>query len=93
MINWADPDYEAAGHFYALVQSVNITCSDPTAEPSDATSYVYGKNSSTFTPSVAFSNLTTVNGAVGSLAGGAGALGLWTVAGAAAFSLLGAVLA
>lgn len=93
LIDWQDPDYVSAGHFYALVQSVNITCQDPTAEPTDATSYVYGKNSSTFTPSVAFSNLTTINGAVGSLGGVKGALGLWTIASAVVFSLLGAMLA
>ena len=92
MINWQDPDYVSAGHFYALIQSINITCADPTTEPSDATSYVYGKNSSTFTPSVAFSNLTTINGAVGSLNSVQGVMGLWTVLGAAVFSLVGAAL-
>ena len=93
MINWQDPDYVSAGHFYALIQSVNITCHDPNTEPTDATSYVYGKNSSTFTPSVAFSNLTTINGAAGSLGGVKNVLGVWTVASAVVFSLLGAVLA
>ena len=93
MINWQDPDYVSAGHFYALIQSVNITCNDPGTEPTDATSYVYGKNSSSFTPSVAFSNLTTINGAAGSLGGVKNVLGLWTVGSAVVFSLLGAILA
>ncbi|TCD63486.1 hypothetical protein EIP91_005345 [Steccherinum ochraceum] len=63
MINWNDPDYVSAGHFYALVQSVNITCEDPSPPTGDVTSYVYNKNASSFTPLVAFSNETTVNAA------------------------------
>ena len=55
------------GHFYALVESVTIDCQDPTTPDAGTTSYVYGKNSSSFTPSVAFSNLTTINGARGLL--------------------------
>ena len=95
MINWNDPDYTAAGHFYTLVKGVNITCHDPASAsaPADTQSYVYGKNSSSFTPSVAFSNLTTINGAAGSLGGVKNVLGLWTVGSAVVFSLLGAILA
>ncbi|KAI0743192.1 concanavalin A-like lectin/glucanase domain-containing protein [Irpex lacteus] len=63
MINWDDPDYKSAGHFYALVQSVSVNCTDPTSEPSDTTSYIYGKNGSLDTPTVAFSNKSTVNSA------------------------------
>ena len=51
------------GHFYALVQSVSITCEDPSPPATDITSYVYNKNASAFTPVVAFSNQTTINGA------------------------------
>lgn len=93
MIDWSNPDYQSAGHFYALVESVNITCSDPTPASSNVTSYVYGKNSSALTPSVAFSNASTVNGALGALSGVAGPWGAWTIASAVLFSLVGAALA
>lgn len=63
MINWNDPDYVSAGHFYTLVHSVNITCNDPT-EPSDnVTSYVYTPNTTAYTPGIDFSNKTTISGA------------------------------
>ena len=67
MINWNDPDYVAAGHFYALVSSVSIECADPTPPASDVTSYVYGSNSSQFTPSIAFSNESTISAAFGAV--------------------------
>ncbi|KAI0346405.1 concanavalin A-like lectin/glucanase [Trametopsis cervina] len=92
MINWADPDYKSAGHFYALVQSVNVSCSDPTSEPSDTTSYVYGKNASLDTPAVAFSNKSTVNAAQG-LVGLSGDRFAWTIFGVLAASLFGVVMA
>ncbi|KAH8084334.1 glycoside hydrolase family 16 protein [Cristinia sonorae] len=63
MINWQDPDYVAAGHFYTLIQSINITCEDPVPPSADVTSYVYNKNATAFTPTINFSNLTTINGA------------------------------
>lgn len=64
LINWNDPDYTSAGHFYAMVSSVTIKCADATTPSSNITSYVYGANSSAMTPSVAFSNASTmVNGA------------------------------
>ncbi|THH32631.1 hypothetical protein EUX98_g1560 [Antrodiella citrinella] len=66
MINWQDPDYVAAGHFYALVQSINITCEDPVPPAAGVTSYVYSTNASAFTPQINFSNATTIN-AAGSL--------------------------
>jgi len=66
MIDWSDPDYVAAGHFYALVKSVSIQCNDPSKAASNVTGYVYGSNSSTDTPGVAFTNeTTTLNGAMG----------------------------
>ena len=66
MINWDDPDYVTAGHFYTLIDSVNITCNDPVKPSPDVTSYVYTPNTTTFTPGIAFSNATTINGAIGS---------------------------
>jgi len=78
LIDYNDPDYIAAGHFYASVNSVNITCADPTPLAAGTTGYVYGANSSTNTPSVALTNITTnLNGAP-SLLGRAGA-GLQTM--------------
>ncbi|KAJ7665972.1 glycoside hydrolase family 16 protein [Mycena polygramma] len=66
LINYNDPDYVSAGHFYTLIKSVNVTCSDPTPPSADITAYVYGANSSTNTPSVALTNATTnLNGAPG----------------------------
>lgn len=63
MINWNDPDYVSAGHFYALVSSVSIKCADPQAPGPDITSYVYGQNASTDTPAVDFSNKSTIDAA------------------------------
>ncbi|KAI0049209.1 glycoside hydrolase family 16 protein [Auriscalpium vulgare] len=64
MINWADPDYTAAGHFYALVQSVTVKCADPTPPAADITAYVYGANTTADTPGVAFTNASVLlNGA------------------------------
>jgi hypothetical protein len=65
MINWSDPDYVAAGHFYTLIKSVNVTCNDPVEPSSDVTSYVYTPNTTTLTPGIEFSNKTTINAAVG----------------------------
>ncbi|KAF8918651.1 glycoside hydrolase family 16 protein [Mucidula mucida] len=66
MIDWSDPDYTSAGHFYALVKSVQIKCGDPQAPGENITSYVYGTNSSTDTPAIAFTNASTlINGAAG----------------------------
>jgi beta-glucanase (GH16 family) len=63
MINWNDPDYAAAGHFYALVSSVSIECLDPQAPGPNVTSYVYGQNVSADTPDVAFSTESTIDAA------------------------------
>lgn len=92
MINWDDAEYKAAGHFYALVQSVSINCTDPTSEPADTTSYVYGKNASLDTPSVAFSNKSTVNAARSLLSFNSELL-VFTVSSTLVLSFLGALLA
>lgn len=64
MINWQDPDYQSAGHFYALLKSVDLQCADPAPPDPKDTSYVYGANSSALTPSVTFSNQSiSTNGA------------------------------
>ncbi|RPD61467.1 hypothetical protein L226DRAFT_539800 [Lentinus tigrinus ALCF2SS1-7] len=91
LINWDDPDYKAAGHFYALVESVSVTCADSKSNPSDAQSYVYGKNASAFSPQVTVTNETTVNNGAGSLRALAGA-NVWTAIGASAVMALGALL-
>ncbi|KAF8652387.1 hypothetical protein AX16_004415 [Volvariella volvacea WC 439] len=63
MINWNDPDYQAAGQFYALVQSVTIRCADPQRPGPNMTGYIYSSNT-TVNPSVAFTNASTLlNGA------------------------------
>ena len=78
MIDWTDPDYVAAGHFYTLIQSVAINCSDPAGSvPAGAESYAYGANTTADgggggggggeleVPSVQVTNRTTVmNGAL-----------------------------
>ena len=90
LIDWNDPDYKAAGHFYALVESVSVTCADSKSNPANATSYVYGQNATAFAPSVAVSNESTVtNAAVGAFAAGKAVWG--TLVGGAALAL-GAVL-
>ncbi|PFH50606.1 glycoside hydrolase family 16 protein [Amanita thiersii Skay4041] len=63
MIDWNDPDYKSAGHFYARIQSVTVKCSDPVAPGPNITSYVYSSNS-TKEPAVSYSNKSTLlNGA------------------------------
>lgn len=91
MINWNDPDYVSAGHFYARVASVTVSCSDPSTEPVNTTSYIYGQNASALTPSVSFSNESTVNSAR-ALMGLDGSWFTWTISCAVAFSMLGAAL-
>ncbi|KAF9788093.1 glycoside hydrolase family 16 protein [Thelephora terrestris] len=63
MINWNDPDYASAGHFYTLISSVNVTCNDPVKPTDNVTSYVYTPNVTAFTPGIEFSNQTTINSA------------------------------
>lgn len=88
MINWADPDYVAAGgQFYALVQSVDIKCADAavTTVTSNTTSYVYGGNRSAATPTILYTNQSSMlNGGgrtapVGGLGGALLALGLGAI--------------
>lgn len=93
MINWDDPDYQAAGHFYALIKSITVNCSDPTPIASNVTSYVYGGNTTSNTPSIDLSNASTVNGALGAMSAVSGPWGIWTVSCAVLFSLVGAALA
>jgi beta-glucanase (GH16 family) len=63
MINWNDPDYVSAGNFYALVSSVTVKCGD--APGPNITSYVYGSNTTASTPSISFSNRSTLVNAAG----------------------------
>jgi len=81
MINWNDPDYIASGHFYTIIQSVSINCSDPAGSvPAGAESYTYGANTTINglqIPSVLVTNETTImNGAQGM--GGMSAWKLYT---------------
>jgi hypothetical protein len=65
MINWKDPDYIAAGHFYALIKSINVQCQDPstgTGNVTDPTGYVF-TNATGVSPLVAFTNQSTLLGA------------------------------
>jgi len=67
MINWNDPDFVSAGHFYAMFEKVTVKCTEPTAiDPAaNITSYIYGGSSnSTNNPTILLSNHSTmVNGA------------------------------
>lgn len=92
MINWNDPDYLSAGtlhhprflakahdrpgHFYALYQSVSVECNDPTSPGPGITSYVYGPNSTLDTPSIAFSNASTLINSARSFSDGSGMHGV-----------------
>ncbi|KIJ62177.1 glycoside hydrolase family 16 protein [Hydnomerulius pinastri MD-312] len=87
MINWNDPDYTSAGHFYALFQSVSVQCNDPTPANASVTSYVYGTNTTLDTPSIAFSNVSTMLNGASALSGVNGMHGV-LAAGVLAFTLL-----
>jgi len=66
MINWNDPDYKAAGHFYASVNQVTVNCSTAyTPSNPNITSYVYsGSQNQSSTPTITLSNHSTLlNGA------------------------------
>ncbi len=80
MINWNDPDYKAAGHFYVLVNKVSIKCSTAQAPPSGSniTSYVYSgsKNQST-APTVVFSDRSTLLNGTGLLVPAVGLGGIF----------------
>ncbi|KAJ3562075.1 hypothetical protein NP233_g9803 [Leucocoprinus birnbaumii] len=60
MINWADPDYKAAGHFYATVKSIAIKCTDKPKPNANTTSYVYANSSDHSDPQIALSNRSTM---------------------------------
>ncbi|KAG6856951.1 hypothetical protein H0H87_011937 [Tephrocybe sp. NHM501043] len=45
MINWKDPDFLAAGHFYAFVNRVTIECGDKNSRKAGEESYTYGEKS------------------------------------------------
>jgi len=96
MINWADPDYKAAGQFYALVKSVTIKCTNAqkVSALSNITSYVYGGNRSDAAPTIIYSNRTSMLNAagrispvVGSLSSALLALGMGVVLGVNALLL------
>ncbi|XP_006463217.1 hypothetical protein AGABI2DRAFT_194108 [Agaricus bisporus var. bisporus H97] len=60
MIDWNDPDYKAAGHFYATVQSVEVKCA-PVLKPSpNDTSYLYSNSSDHSSPTITLSNHSTL---------------------------------
>ncbi|KAG6901980.1 hypothetical protein C0995_005939 [Termitomyces sp. Mi166 len=65
MIKWNDPDYQAAGHFYAIVRSITIECSDSAKRKVGVTAYTYGSNASSLTPGVKSINASTLLSAVG----------------------------
>ena len=76
-----------------IVDSVSVVCADAATNPANANSYVYGTNTSSFTPAIDVTNETTVNGAGRSLQVGlAGASGMWTAVVAGAAMALGAIL-
>ncbi|KAI8972848.1 concanavalin A-like lectin/glucanase domain-containing protein [Trametes punicea] len=96
LIDWNDPDYQAAGHFYALVSSVSVVCADASTNPPDAQSYVYGKNVSAYTPEVDVTNKTTINAKLDNAAAArmprSVAGSVWSALVAGAALALGAVL-
>jgi beta-glucanase (GH16 family) len=63
LINYNDPDYKSAGHFYALVKSVQVKCADTQSTKGDITSYIYGPNTTSLNPTVVLSNASTMLGA------------------------------
>lgn len=92
LIDWNDPDYVSAGHFYSYLKKVDIKCADSPPSP-DLISYVYGGNSSKSTPGITFSNLTTLGNGAFSSAGIPGTRGMGLLAlFIAAFALAGHVL-
>lgn len=60
MINWNDPDYKAAGHFFATVKSVAVKCTNVQKADANTTSYVYQNSSQKATPSISLSNHSTM---------------------------------
>ncbi|KZT01211.1 glycoside hydrolase family 16 protein [Laetiporus sulphureus 93-53] len=93
MIDWNDSDYKAAGHFYASFEWIAITCNDSSTVNSNITSYVYGSNSSAYTPNILYTNETTIesSGAWGMSATRSGAA-MWSLLACAVAMLLGSGL-
>lgn len=75
------------GHFYALLKSVEVQCANPTPPSPKDTSYIYGANSTALTPSVTFSNQTTL--ANGAPACSASFSTAWSLVGALSSVLVG----
>ncbi|KAG6850089.1 hypothetical protein H0H93_001222 [Arthromyces matolae] len=50
MVNWNDPDYKSAGHFFFILDSFSIKCADATSRPANATSYVFDPSQSSSLP-------------------------------------------
>lgn len=65
MIDWTNSDYTTAGHFWASIARVDVQCADPVKPDANVTAYVYGANSSVLTPSISFSNQSTLVNAAG----------------------------
>jgi hypothetical protein len=59
MIDWDDPDYVAAGQFYAMVQSVTVLCAPPQQQGVNLTSYVYSSNQTVAEPLISYTNRST----------------------------------
>ncbi|KAJ7599047.1 glycoside hydrolase family 16 protein [Mycena floridula] len=59
-INYQDPDYLSAGHFYNYISSVTIKCADSPA--ANMKSYSYGGNSTKNTPLIITSDRNTLSG-------------------------------
>lgn len=79
MINWNDADYKSAGHFYASFNQVTIKCSTASAAPtgSNITSYVYsGSKNQSSTPTIIYSNHSTLLNGASHLVPAIGANGL-----------------
>jgi beta-glucanase (GH16 family) len=69
MIDWTTSDYTAAGQYYALVNSVEIKCTNAQTVPanSDIVSYSYAGNRSSTNPTIVYTNHTTLLNAAGRL--------------------------
>lgn len=78
MINWDDPDYKAAGHFYASVNQVTVNCSTAYASSNpNITSYVYGgSQNQSSTPTITLSNHSTLLNGANKLVPAVGANGI-----------------
>ncbi|KZV92477.1 hypothetical protein EXIGLDRAFT_614348 [Exidia glandulosa HHB12029] len=88
-INFQDPDYIAAGHFYALLKSVKVECAKTGAAATKVgdVSYVYGANASGV-PTVFSSNESAVSAATAVVVSGMRAIGPLVAAFAIAVSAL-----